>query len=507
MQSSFSEAVGAASQGGSSRGTHRMAANHHQHPHDASTARRGIRHGNSLPFGGNNNNNGYDSDETEQPSQVAFMAAATARASMAASAAAMSSFPLAASRNQHFSSPSSTGAVHGMGSPPTMGFAAALQNSASTRRSLSSNILATSHRRDSDSAAPLRHPVASPATQALMQLSQGTRHLLRYNTGHNDDDMDKKPAAKKGSASQASKKKRPPKNTPKKKGSTPKTSAQQLSSSNRKIIPATAPTNNNTNVAYQVPANFADDWKIVSIRIPTTEMASMGIAVMRGTFPGLSPQPSNQHCTIRRILTQKATTSNSDSLDHGQTKNGNERLEQRYCGEKYGLLPRDWFLQPGYDYTFPQTTNHQKLPALPKLANFDAIAEWSKRKPYAPVCVLRHKETSTGSLPNQPEQATLTATTKVPSSASGTKKRKATTPIDNPPPKAAKHTTLATAPATSTQSVNAIDIVPFCKRCIAEKNNKKQMPRLHHSWCPKNRFFNNSGADDIMDRILEGRRL
>ena len=45
---------------------------------------------------------------------------------------------------------------------------------------------------------------------------------------------------------------------------------------------------------------------------------------------------------------------------------------------------------------------------------------------------------------------------------------------------------------------------PFCLRC----NHKgKNPPRMHHAWCPQNKFFDNSGAKELMIRMRQGRRL
>jgi hypothetical protein len=47
------------------------------------------------------------------------------------------------------------------------------------------------------------------------------------------------------------------------------------------------------------------------------------------------------------------------------------------------------------------------------------------------------------------------------------------------------------------------DVVPFCALC-----NGRPTPRpIHHAWCPKNPHFEESGADEILERVQQGVEL
>lgn len=57
----------------------------------------------------------------------------------------------------------------------------------------------------------------------------------------------------------------------------------------------------------------------------------------------------------------------------------------------------------------------------------------------------------------------------------------------------------------SSSKIKASTVVPFCLKCNTSSSNLIQ-PLKHHSWCPRNDFFENSGAKDIMKRIQHGRK-
>ncbi len=70
-------------------------------------------------------------------------------------------------------------------------------------------------------------------------------------------------------------------------------------------------------VQCHVPVDLSREWKVIPIRIPAIERASLGIAIARSTFPGLAPQPSKQHCVVKRIIHQ---TSSSTAISENQQK-------------------------------------------------------------------------------------------------------------------------------------------------------------------------------------------
>jgi hypothetical protein len=56
--------------------------------------------------------------------------------------------------------------------------------------------------------------------------------------------------------------------------------------------------------------------------------------------------------------------------------------------------------------------------------------------------------------------------------------------------------------ATKTHSETIHVVVPFCCKCNTPAGTRQ--PRMHHSWCPHNDFFEDSGADDILERVHHG---
>jgi hypothetical protein len=249
---------------------------------------------------------------------------------------------------------------------------------------------------------------------------------------------------------------------------------------------------------YDLPPDIFNEWNIVAIPFPKTEKASLGISILRDTFPGLNQQPSKRHCVISRIIMR--------------TQNGPD-----YCSAKYGLKAGDWFLTPGQDYTLP-------LLAPPTLADFDQISQWSKQKPYRMICILRKTKETTknpASISHGTKPIILSAEKassppakgykrrKIPSKPTkGSKKQKG--PANPSPVQAkalAKKSSVPPPKSSAGQAILDGLLVPFCNRCTAERDNKTPKSGIHHMWCPKNHFFHNSGAEDILLRIVHGRKI
>ncbi|KAG7350774.1 hypothetical protein IV203_010134 [Nitzschia inconspicua] len=258
-------------------------------------------------------------------------------------------------------------------------------------------------------------------------------------------------------------------------------------------------------VQYELPPNFSHEWKIVSIKFPTTERASLGIAIVRKTFPELEPQPIKKHCMISRIMVREQKS------DHGTSSSAKIKP---YCGSQYGLREGDWFLTPGKEYTTRRLVT-------PTLASFDEIAAWSKKRPYRSVCVLRRRTRDDHKNGDDSTRTRATAATSKQSAsnvtASNTGPKKRTAPptataaskLLQPPSKKTKRSTstsTSTFPRGRPPNIKRL-MVPFCNRCNAERNNKKRIPNLHHAWCPQNHYFDNSGAYDVVRRIVHGRNL
>jgi len=79
-----------------------------------------------------------------------------------------------------------------------------------------------------------------------------------------------------------------------------------------------------------------------------------------------------------------------------------------------------------------------------------------------------------------------------------------------------KKTSTMTTNATTSQKI--LTAPSFCKLChppskddVPTDRKKKQKqnhdPRVHHAWCPRNPDFDDSGSDDILKRVMEGKEI
>jgi hypothetical protein len=355
-------------------------------------------------------------------------------------------------------------------------------------------------------------PLQSPTTEALMELSQHMDELQYPKHVPNTDPIKKNISSRKKRNDLLNNDKNRTisnevtlKSPPLPQSKLLVTKQRERNTKQDQILSVNAHAGQISKVQYDLPPDFSKDWTIVAIRFPKTEKASLGISILRNTFPGLNLQPSKRHCVISRIIQQVQEASPTKRM-------------ATYCTSKYGLRKGDWFLAPGKDYS-------RQLLAPPILADFDQISQWSKQKPYRMVCVLRKTEraaqnlasTSDSTKPvtmseeeasNPPSKDTKKR--KNPSKSSkGFKKRK--TPSNTTPPETeAPKKKPSEAPQINNSPGKVILkrlLVPFCNRCTAESNKKKRKPRLHHVWCPHNPFFDDSGAKDFLLRIVRGRNL
>jgi hypothetical protein len=264
------------------------------------------------------------------------------------------------------------------------------------------------------------------------------------------------------------------------------------------------------NISFEVPKDYRKDWTLIPIRIPDTERASLGIAIIRDTFPNTKSTGGKPHCIVKRVFRPQEATSTTNQGGRSTTK-----TVKKCIGIKYGLQPGDWFLRPGEEYD----RQSQSLPIF--LASFEDVQVWSKRRPYKPICLLRQKQKQ-GLIKSSPEpkisetdkfaahketlQTTAQKPRSKPSTAVASERQSGKQGGGGTEKTAKKKKNIVDKPKGNGNDDG--DIVPFCNLCNAQKNNnKKKMPRLHHAWCPKNHFFSNSGADDIMNRIMHGRKL
>lgn len=317
-----------------------------------------------------------------------------------------------------------------------------------------------------------------------------------------------------------------------------KTIAQPSSSSSSSI-------NEEWNNA-SLPSDYQNDWTIVPIDIPACHTKEkLGIVISSGIFPGSMkihnsgsgrtdnggtgqppslPQQQKPHCVIRRLVANA-------------------------LGERYGMQVGDWFLQlnmveqnndddddsnwmnqnvsnDGGDQSKDDDTISSKRLLLASVAN---VQSWSSMTPYRKIYLLRKKMRGThgdvadqdntdgnrqpSELVSRPKSVPVPA---IPNTAVNDASAKRTN-LDQP----VATTNVQCIPLNSKtgnkqsphkdggiQKEDNTGIVPFCLRCTFEAKGKTtKLPRLHHPWCPKNNCYDNSGADDIMERIADGRRL